>query len=173
MPYRSPADAILLVGLCGFAALGPANAQGSGWRLLRTPNPNGEGYAVSVSHTSDMARSDLDLAGLMLLCRRPGSQSPDASADVAIVTLTPFPPSARPSVTIGSPGGEQRFEGHILPPGAEILLPPEAAALLSGPWQSIHLLTVKVAGQERSFGGVIPIDGIAEAFATLTANCSG
>jgi hypothetical protein len=181
MPYRPHADAILLIGLCGFAALGPANAQGSGWRLLRTPNPNGPGYAVSMSHTADMGRSDLDVAGLLLRCRETGDQAtstgnvgaPDATVEVAIVVVTPFPPRAQPAVTVSAPDKEWHFEARVIPPGAELLLPAEAAQLAAGPWQSTHELAVKVASQERSFSGVIPIDGLADALATLATNCPG
>src|ERR1700744_1094084 len=41
-----------------------------GWRLVKTPNPNGGPEAVSVMHVSDTAKSDLSLAGLTLRCGR-------------------------------------------------------------------------------------------------------
>ena len=139
-----------------------------------------------MSHTSDMMRSDLDLAGLMLRChdartqgtgtqgmgmQRQESAPTDSGAEVVIVVVTPFPPRAVPSVTIGAAGKEWHFDAHVVPPGAELLLPAEAARLAAGQWQSMHELTVKVSWQERSFGGIIPIDGLADALATLTASC--
>ena len=181
MPSRVPADAILLVGLYGLAAFGAANAQGSGWRLLRTPDPNGGGYAVSMSRTADMGRSDLDLAGVMLRCHGSADQATgaadagahDAPVEVAIVAVTPFPPRAQPAVTVSAANEEWHFAARVVPPGAELLLPAEAAELAAGPWQSTPELAVKVSSQERSFSGVIPIDGLAAALATLAANCPG
>jgi hypothetical protein len=134
------------------------------WKLLRTANPTGGADAVSVSHTADMRRSDLDLAGMMLKCGEHGTE-------VVVVALTPFPPRARPEVTISALGKEWRFAASIVPPGAELLLPAEASHLTAGPWQSAPELSVEVKSPEQSFAGVIPIDGLAAALATLTAAC--
>jgi hypothetical protein len=163
-----------------YAVTSPAGAQqSSGWRLLQGINSAGGGGTASMIHTPDMMRSDLDLAGLMLRCVKPpgtgmqtrGTAPTDTAAQVVIVVVTPFPPRTMPSVTIGAAGKEWHFEARVVPPGAELLLPAEAADLAAGPWQSTHELTVKVSWQERSFGGVIPIDGLASALATLNANC--
>ena len=67
----------------------------SGWHLLRTANPRGGPDAVSMSHTADINRSDLDLAGMMLRCGENG-------VEVIIVVVTPFSPHARPDVSIGT-----------------------------------------------------------------------
>jgi len=158
------AHAILIAGfLYGFSALAAAD-QTPGWHLLRTANPRGGLDLVAMSHTADMARSDLQLAGLLLRCH-------DAGVEVAIVVVSPFSPHAQPSVTIGADGQEWHFETRVLSPGAELLLPPEAANLAAGPWQSAHKLSVKVSSQEQSFAGIIPIDGLTAALATLAASC--
>jgi hypothetical protein len=146
------------------AANGPAPPAVGGWHLIRSANPRGGPDAVSMSHTADLSRSDLDLAGLMLRCG-------DQSLEVVIVVVTPFPPRARPSVTIGADGKEWRFDASIVPPGAELLLPKEATSLATGPWQLAHELAVKVSSSEQSFGGVVPIDGLGNALTTLTRNC--
>ena len=132
-------------------------ATAGNWRLLRTANPQGGRDAVSMSRTADMARSDLDLAGMMLKCGEHGTEN--------------FPPRARPEVTISALGREWRFGASVVPPGAELLLPTEATYLAAGAWQSAHELSVSVKSQEQSFRGIIPIDGLAAAFATLSANC--
>jgi hypothetical protein len=136
----------------------------SGWRLIRAKNPQGGPDAVSMSHTADITRSDLELAGLMLRCT-------DKGVDLVIVVVTPFPPRARPAVTLSANNKEWRFDTQVVPPGAELLLPADAMALATGPWQSAHELAVKVSSQGQSFGGVVPIDGLAGALATLIPNC--
>jgi hypothetical protein len=144
------------------------------WHLLRTANPRGGADALSMSHTADMTHSDLNLAGLLLRCNSPhdtGLDPRETGSDVVIVVITPFPPRAKPSVVIGADGKEWHFEAGVLPPGAELLLPAEAADLAAGPWQLAHELAIKVSFLDRSFGGVIPIDGMTAALATLTANC--
>lgn len=156
---------ILAVGLSVFlTAATPAAQPISSWRLLRTANPRGGADAVSMVRTADISRSDPDLAGLMLRCGERG-------AEVAIVVVTLFPPRAQPDVTVGADGKEWRFTARVVSPGAELLLPAEATGLAMGPWQLIHELVVKVSSPEQSFGGVVPIDGLAAALATLAANC--
>jgi hypothetical protein len=157
--------AILVAALAVFFIAATTGAQPiSGWRLLRTANPRGGAEAVSMIHTADITRSDPDLAGLMLRCGEHG-------AEVAIVVVTPFPPRAQPDVTVGADGKEWRFTARVVPPGAELLLPAEATSLAAGPWQLTRELVVKVSSPEQSFGGVVSIDGLAAALATLAANC--
>ena len=90
-----------------------------------------------------MRRSDLDLAGMMLKCGEHGTE-------VVVVALAPFPPRARPEVTISALGKEWRFAVSIVPPGAELLLPAEASHLAAGPWQSAPELSVQGEVAENS-----------------------
>jgi hypothetical protein len=85
--------------------------------------------------------------------------------------VTPFPPQARPAVTISANGNEWRFDASIVSPGAELLLPMEAMGVVGGAWRSVHELAVKVSWPQGSVAGVIPIDGMAEALATLGPKC--
>jgi hypothetical protein len=142
-----------------------APIRSNGWRLVRSANPAGGPDAISVAHTADVSRSDLDFVGLMLSCG-------EESAEVAIIALTPFPPKAKPSVSIGANGEDSRFVAQVVPPGAELLLPQKATALAYGPWQHVRELSVTVTSPEQSFAGIIQIDGLSEALATLTANCA-
>jgi hypothetical protein len=179
-------SAALIAGLW-VMTVSAAAPQTNGWRLLPGRSPAEGGGSASMSHTSDMTRSDLDLAGLMLRCRDTSApiQGADATsptvqdddthaigAQIVIVVVTPFPPRAQPSVTIGAAGMEWHFNARVLPPGVELLLPAQATDLAGGPWQSTPELAVKVSWQERSFKGVIPIDGLADALATVAANCA-
>src|ERR1700733_4523674 len=98
---------MFFAGLSLFAVPAAAEAQrpplNSNWHLQRTANPRGGPDAVSISHTADISRSDLDLAGMMLRCGEKG-------VEVLIVAVTPFSPHARPNVTIGANGNEWRFD---------------------------------------------------------------
>jgi len=166
--HYARAAATFLAGLALIAAPAAADTQRpkppSDWHLLRTANPRGGPDAVSISHTADITRSDLDLAGILLHCGEKG-------VEVMIVVVTPFSPLARPDVTISTGSKEWRLSAHVVSPGAELLLPAEAMSLATGPWQSARELAVKVTSQEQSFGGIVPIEGIADALATLAANC--
>jgi hypothetical protein len=137
-----------------------------GWRLVRTPNPTGGKDAVSIMHTPDLLRSDPDLAGLMIRCG-------DAGNEVVMVLISPFPPRAHPQVAIGEPGAGTRFEAKVSPPGVFILLPNEAIALASGPWQSLAELPVEIIADGTAIRGVFPLQGLSAALKTLTASCPG
>ncbi len=160
--------AFIVVGLGFFAASTAAETQpadlADGWRLLRAANPRGGPDSVSMSHTADISRSDLDLAGLMLRCGEKG-------IEVAFVVVTPFSPHAHPDITIEAGGKAWRFAARVISPGAQLLLPAEAASLVTGPWTVAHELTVNVKSEEQSFHGVVPIDGIGKAVAELAAKC--
>src|SRR5208283_5096496 len=83
----------------------------NGWRLVRTPGPKGGADAISMMRTSDLARSDLDFAGLALHCGQAGPE-------VLIFVVGPFPPRSKPKVTLGGPINEVHFEASVLPSGA-------------------------------------------------------
>jgi hypothetical protein len=95
----------------GFALLSapavgaPENrAMPSGWRLLRSGNPDAP--IMSASRTADATRSDLDLAGLILRCS-------DKGIETLIVVVTPFPPRTRPVVTLTANNREWTFDAEV------------------------------------------------------------
>jgi hypothetical protein len=140
------------------------NAAMGEWRMIRTKNPKGGPDAVAVSHTADMSRSDLDLAGMMVKCA-------DYNLEIAIVVVRPFPPRVQPQVTFSALGKEWRFVASTVPPGAEVILPAAATSLVRGTWQAARDLTVHIEAPGRSLGGVISIEGLEAASAALAANC--
>jgi hypothetical protein len=160
--------AICLAGLIAFsttATAADANALSGGWHLIRTKNPYGGADAVSVSHTADIGRSDIDLAGVMLRCN-------EGDMEVIVVAVTPFSPQAKPEVTVRIDAREWRFGAQVIAPGADLQLPSEAIRLALGPWQSARELTISVVSQEQSFTGVVPIEGMGQALSALRIYCS-
>ncbi len=134
------------------------------WRLVRSPHPQGGPDAVSIMHTADTSKSDLDLVGLMVRCSHGG-------AEVLMVLIRPFSLRARPRVAVGKPGDETRFEATVVPPGTAVLLPRDATALVNGSWQSLPELFVEIADDQGSIRGVIELAGLKPALDMLMANC--
>jgi hypothetical protein len=135
-----------------------------GWHFVHTPNPNGGADAISIMHTADTSRSDLDLAGLMIRCRESGTE-------VAIVLLRAFPFRARPHVVFGNAGNETRFEATIAPPGTAILLPGDATTLVNGAWQAQKDLFIRVNDDQTTIRGFVALAGLQAAFKVLVASC--
>ena len=131
-----------------------------GWHFVRTPNPHGGADAISIMHTADTSRSDLDLAGLMIRCSEGGSEA-------VIVLIRAFPLRARPHVVLGKPGNETRFEATIAPPGTAILLPGDATTLVNGPWQAQNDLFIRVDDGQTTIRGVVALAGLQAAFKVL------
>jgi hypothetical protein len=145
----------------------PATA--GSWPLVRTPNPAGGRDAVSVLKTADITKSDIDFAGLMLRCG-------EHNIEVLVVLVRPLPPRAHPRVSVTTGGETMDFIASVVPPGAEVLLPPEAAVLASGPWQAAPELSAEVGAvegddQPSQIRGVISLAGLGAALAQLQANC--
>jgi hypothetical protein len=119
--------------------------------------------------TADITKSDIDFAGLMLRCG-------EHNIDVLVVLVRPLPPRARPRISVTTGSKAIDFIASVVPPGAEVLLPPEATALASGPWQTAAELSVEVGAVEGDdqpgpIRGVISLAGLGPALAQLQANC--
>ena len=148
---------------------GPVTLSGleltGGWRLVRTANPHGGADAISIMHTADPSRSDLNLAGLMIRCI-------GSATEVVIVLLRPFPLRARPHVLLGEPGHETRLEATIVAPGTAVLLPGDGKLLVSGPWQAKNDLSIRIVDDQTTITGVVGLTGLQPAFKTLETNCN-
>lgn len=134
------------------------------WRLVRTPNAGGGAAAVSIMHTADVARSDLDLAGLMLRCGENG-------VEALVVIIDPRRPRAQPRIKLGTGGDSATFTASMVPPFSLILLPSDAAALLTGRWKSRPELAIEINGDGAPVHGVVPLAGLAEALQSLDDGC--
>lgn len=132
-----------------------------GWHLVRTPNPRGGPDAVSIMHTADTSRSDLDLAGLMIRCGR-------NHAEAIVVLLRAFSLNARPTVVLGEPGNETRLEAKVVPPGTAIELPIEAENLAA---RTSTDLDVRIEAAGSTIRGVVPVSGLRRALTVLKLQC--
>jgi hypothetical protein len=142
----------------------PAPTSAGTWRLVRTPNPRGGPDAVSIMQTADAARSDIDLVGLTLRCS-------DTGFDVIVVFLKSFPPRTHPKVELTTGGATVHLEATVIPPGAAISLPAEAATMVKGSWQSSSELAIEVEDDSNATRGVISLVGLGPALSLLTSNC--
>ena len=140
------------------------------WRLVQTADPQSDRKAVSIMRAADTIRSDPDLAGLMIRCRSRPGDGPH-NLEVLIVLLNPLPLRAHPNVRLKSESGESRYTASIAAPGALVLLPAEAAALATGPWQSVNELTIDVEEAGLAVHGVVALGGLRTALSDLSASC--
>ena len=143
----------------------PAELTG-GWRLVRTPNPRGGPDAVSVMHTADTSRSDLNLAGLMIRCK-------DGRSELAIVLLNAFPLRARPRVVFGNPGPETQFEATIGPPGTAVVLPGDPKVIIGRAQSAGDELFIRVIEGPTTVSGVVPLAGDSIGFRGIVVELSG
>jgi hypothetical protein len=135
------------------------------WQLARTPNPAGGPDSISITKITDATGSDHDIAGLMLRCGE------GATTEVLVVLVEPLPARTHPKVTVVAGRTTTEFTGSIVTPGALVLLPEKASALVEHTWQSVPELAVAIAENHRSLHGVIPLADISTAMQTLQSNC--
>jgi hypothetical protein len=141
----------------------PSSQLTGGWHFVRTRNPHGTDEVVSIMHTADISRSDPDLAGLTIRCAKRGTE-------ILIVLIRSFPLRARPTVVLGPANQESRFKTTVASPGTAILLP-EGAATLVRSWFTQNALFIRVADDQNTIQGVVPLEGLETAFKVLIANC--
>lgn len=149
------------------AASNPVKSDtGDSWQLVRTPNPKGGPDAVAIMRTADTAQSDPDLAGLMVRCaEKPGFE-------VLLALVRPFPPRSKRDVVVTSGATQSVLRAETSPTGTALILPVEAMAFTTGPWQGMKELAVTINDPEAEIRGVIPLDGLVPAIAKLSTNCS-
>ena len=135
-----------------------------GWHFVRTRSPRGGADAISIMHTADTSRSDLDLAGLMIRCG-------ENRAEIVVVLLRSFPVRARPLVVFGRPGQQSQFEASVAPPGTSLLIPRDATSLVDGPWRPLNDLFIRIEDGQSTIRGVVAIAGLQSAFKLLKASC--
>jgi hypothetical protein len=121
----------------------PSSQLPGGWHFLRTRDPRGTAEAISILHTTE----------------------------IVIVLIRSFPLRDRPTVIIGQPDHETQFKAIVVPPGTAILLPGDAAPLVSSSWHALNDLFIRVADGQNTIQGVVPLEGLQTAFKVLVANC--
>jgi hypothetical protein len=136
------------------------------WPLIRTPHPKGGPDAVAIMRTADTAQSDPDLAGLMIRCQE------KQGFEVLLVLVRPFPPRAKREVAVVSGTTQSLLQAEASFTGTALILPIEATAFTSGPWQGMKELTVSIKDPDSEIHGVIQLSGIAPALAKLSASCA-
>ena len=119
----------------------------------------------SITKIADATRSDHDVAALMLRCGE------GATTEVLVVLNEPLRPRAHPKVTVSAGATTTEFTGSVVTPGALVLLPEKASALVEHAWRSIPELAVAITEDHRSLRGVIPLTDIGSAMRTLQSNC--
>jgi hypothetical protein len=136
------------------------------WQLARTPNPAGGLDTISITKITNPTPSEQDVTGLMLRCAE------GATTNVLVVLAAPLPLRAHPKVIVAAGATTTDFIASVVPPGALVLLPEKASALVENAWQSVPELAVSITDNIRTVRGVIPLEGISNAMQELQSNCS-
>src|SRR5262249_602660 len=76
-----------------------------------------------------------------------------------------------PKVTVMAGAKATEFTGSVMTPGALVLLPEKASALVEGAWQSIPELAVAIAGDHRSLHPLLPLPDLRTPLRTPPSNC--
>jgi hypothetical protein len=134
------------------------------WRLVRTPKPAGGPDAVAVMRTASESGSDLDFAGLMFRCQNP-------TIEMVLVLSRPLPPRAHPEVTISAGTTTSKFTANVVPPGALVSLPAEAAALAEESTRAEPELMISVALEHDVIHGEVSLAGLDTALQALQSSC--
>jgi len=73
-----------------------------------------------------------------------------ATTEVLPVLFEPLPPRTHPKVTFSAGATTTELTGSVVTPGALVLLPEKASALVERAWRSIPELAVAISEDRRS-----------------------
>ncbi|WP_130211909.1 hypothetical protein [Bradyrhizobium genosp. SA-3] len=136
----------------------------SGWRLVKSKNPDGGADAISVMHVVDSAKSDTRLAGLSLQCGK-------SSIEIVLIVLEPLSRSARPNVALIAGEKRAEFQASVIQGGVALLLPADASKLAASDWQTANELAVEIGTTPSAIRGAVPMAGLATALRYLSQYC--
>ncbi|MCK1522217.1 MULTISPECIES: hypothetical protein [unclassified Bradyrhizobium] len=136
----------------------------SGWRLVKSKNPDGGADAISVMHVVDSAKSDTGLAGLSLQCGKGG-------IEIVLIVLEPLSRSARPNVALIAGEKRAEFQASVIQSGVALQLPAEASKLAASDWQNANELAVEIGTAPKAIHGAVPLAGLATALRYLSRSC--
>jgi hypothetical protein len=144
----------------GTSAQAPSSSPSYDWPLIRTPHPKGGPDALSITRTADTAKSDPDLAGLIVRCQdRPG-------LEILLALVRPLPPRRKRQVELSLGAARPILTAEVSPAGTALILPIEPNAI-----SAQRELTVEIDDPDGRIRGVIPLDGFGPALAKLSASC--
>ncbi|MCK1307314.1 MULTISPECIES: hypothetical protein [Bradyrhizobium] len=136
----------------------------SGWRLVKSKNPDGGADAISVMHVVDSAKSDTGLAGLSLQCGKGG-------IEIVLIVLEPLSRSAPPNVALIAGEKRAEFQASVIQSGVALLLPADASKLAASDWQNANELAVEIVTAPKAIHGAVPLAGLPTALRYLSQSC--
>ena len=132
------------------------------WHLVHGEGKETETQAIL--HTPEFERSDPQLAGLMLRCGQKGIET-------IVVVVEPYSPETRPEIVLRSAEREIHFEGRMIPTGAGIRLPDEAANWLTQAAKASGEVEIEIAAANKKVDGVVGLTGLPSAVQPLNSDC--
>lgn len=132
------------------------------WHLVHGVGKETDTQAIL--HTAEFERSDPQLAGLMLRCGQKGIET-------IVVVVEPYSPQTRPEIVLRSAEQEVHFEGRMIPTGAGILLPDEAANWLTQAAKASGEVEIEIAAANKKIDGVVGLTGLPSAVQPLNYDC--
>jgi len=136
-----------------------------GWKLIGSPDSGRREH--SISHTGDFQSSDPNFAGMMLRCV-------DNRIEVLLIVIEPYPPQAAIDLTIKlGNSSESTYRSSVVPPGLMVLLPSEAAAIITGSRRPADELRVDLTdGTAPRTKGMVKLLGLEQAIGMLKSLCA-
>lgn len=98
----------------------------------------------------------------------------DRDSNLRLVVKPGIRSSARKAaeaVIVAAGATTTEFIASVVPPGALVLLPEKASALVEKTWQSVPELAVSIMENNRALRGVVSIKDISNAVQELQTNC--
>lgn len=149
---------------------GSANiALRSHWRFVRVQSPMTDTLSPALLQVADLNHSDPGFIGTMIRC----DATHDSAAPMMVfVVAQPFPPRARPKVTLRNGTHALILTANVIPPGASISIPLDVEAQIHSAWRGASGVSVQINYQAMMLHGLVDLSGLSGQLPDLAAACA-
>ena len=109
--------------------------------------------------------------GRTLISRALWSAAAKAAPKLLLLFYRHCPLALDPTSRSASQEMKSNSKREVAPPGTLVLLPNDATTLVSGSWQTLEDLFIRIDDGQSTIHGVVKLAGLAAAFKKLQASC--
>jgi hypothetical protein len=139
------------------------------WHIAHVISPTTKAPVSALLQVADPDRSDPDFIGMMIRCSDAAGRTTFLPV---FVIADPFPPQARPQVTLRDNDKSIVTTADVIPPGAAISIPIDIQEQILDTSPQTSNLSVVITYQHTTIHGAISLAGLSDGLSKLAPECA-